>query len=199
MTKYISTLVLIFVAMATSAQVDSTLVDSVKVEPILYDNIEDDPHYTALREEHSRLLECEDSLRIVIAEARDNYSESRGDGEENTASNVYIEDILNHEKQMFDVRASRRAVVRNIAQIEQQYHLRDISNVGRVVAEDDYNVVRGDRAEHAQLVHNSIIAANIEKPMNVHEISPYRVYAVCENMPTNIGKQHPAIIDASET
>ena len=158
MTKYISTLVLMFVAMVASAQVDSTLVDSVKVEPILYDNIEDDPHYTALREEHSRLLECEDSLRIVIAEARDNYSESRGNGEENTASNVYIEDILSHEKQMFDVRASCRAVVRSIAQIEQQYHLRDIVNVGRVVAEDDYNIVRGDRAEHAQLVHNSIIA-----------------------------------------
>ena len=71
MTKYITTLLLLFVSVVAFALVDSTLVDSVKMEIEFYDTIDQDPRYMELCDKHSLLLDNEDSLRILIAEARD--------------------------------------------------------------------------------------------------------------------------------
>ena len=48
-------------------------------------------------------------------------------------------------------------------------------------------------------VHSSSSATTTENTMNVTDMSPERLYVLPENMLTNIGKQHPAVIDASDT
>lgn len=48
-------------------------------------------------------------------------------------------------------------------------------------------------------VHISMTATAIENMMNDTEVSPYRRYMLPENIVTNSGKQHPAVIDASDT
>lgn len=166
MTKHITTLLLLFVTTISSAQVDSTLVDSLAVdslrmEIVLYDTIDEDPHYVGLCEEHSALVDSEDSLRILIAETRDNYVNCKAEADGIDKVDEYATQILNYEKEIFDVRKRRREVVREIASMEQRYIIRDIRENGGNSEVDEYMSVRDDRAEHGQLIHNSIIARSL--------------------------------------
>lgn len=161
MKRYITTLLLLFVSTLTFAQVDSTLVDSVKVEIVLYDTIDDDPHYADLRDEYSRLVESDDSLRIVIAEARDNYMHYKGEANSEELVERYAAQIISSEKEIFDVRKSRRGVVNKIAAMEQRYILRDLSRTGGAGEKDDYINVRADKMEHRQLILNGVIARSL--------------------------------------
>ncbi|MBR4028320.1 MAG: hypothetical protein IKJ08_01895 [Alistipes sp.] len=161
MKRYITTLLLLFVSTLTFAQVDSTLIDSTRVEVVMYDSIENDPRYIALCEEHSSLLESEDSFRVMIAEARDNYLHSKGEVNATEEVEGYATQILNLEKEIFKVRTNRRRVVDDIAVLEQQYLVRDIKGGGESVYEDDYRSVKGDNTEHSRLILNSVIARSL--------------------------------------
>ena len=166
MTKHITTLLLLFATTMASAQVDSTLVDSLaldslRVEVIFYDTIDEDPHYVDLRDEHSALVDSEDSLRILIAEARDNYVHCRTEADAIDKIDDYAAQILDYEKEIFDVRKRRREVVYEIASMEQRYIIRDMEENCGESDENDYMSVRDDRAEHGQLIHNSVIARSL--------------------------------------
>ena len=166
MTKHITTLLLLFATTMASAQVDSTLVDSLaldslRVEVIFYDTIDEDPHYVDLREEHSALVDSEDSLRILIAEARDNYVHCRTEADAIDKIDDYAAQILDYEKEIFYVRKRRREVVYEIASMEQRYIIRDMEENCGESDENDYMSVRDDRAEHGQLIHNSVIARSL--------------------------------------
>lgn len=161
MREYISILLFLFIPSIVVAQVDSTLVDSVRVEVVMYDSMDEDPRYVELCDEHSRLLESEDELRVLIAEARDNYIHSRGEARTTEDVAQQEREILNYEKEIFEIRSQRRKVVDDIASIEQRYIVRDIKNSGTSSSENDYRSVRTDRVEHEQLVQNGVIARSL--------------------------------------
>lgn len=150
MARYIYTLLLLFVSTCAYAQVDTTL----------YDSMDDDPRYVELCDEHSLLSEREDSLRLLIAEVREGYLDAVGSVGRAGAENYALR-ILNLERELFDIRSRNRDVVRGIALVEQRYIINDIYSGVRDNDEDDYDNVRGDNTEHAQLVHNAIIARSL--------------------------------------
>ena len=161
MTKYITTLLLLFVSVVAFAQVDSTLVDSVKMEIEFYDTIDQDPRYMELCDKHSILLDNEDSLRILIAEARDSYIHYKGEVDSEAEVEIIASQIVDYEKEILTVRKSRRRVDYQIAAMEQRYIIRDMAKSGGADDKDDYLGVRNDKTEHEQLILNSVIARSL--------------------------------------
>ena len=184
MAKYIYTLLLLLVSTSLYAQVDTTL----------YGSIDDDPRYEELCEEHSTLREREDSLRLLLAEARERYFDVKGYVDDEELEN-YSSRILNLEQELFDVRSRHREVTRGIAHMEQRYIINTIYSGVSASEDDDYANVRSDNAEHDQLIHNSVIArslsagsyADLKQAQHEDELMPQLVEEYLANY-TRIGR-----------
>ncbi|MBO7263699.1 MAG: hypothetical protein J6U93_04155 [Alistipes sp.] len=150
MTKYIYTLLLLFVSTFAYAQVDTTL----------YSSVEEDPRYLSLCSEYDSLSQSEESAVESLAEARTDYIDAKSEGKSCAEVEKCATNILNIERELFDIRARRKGVAGRISQIEQRYILNEIyrgvkdESVGRDNAKDD-------RAESIQLIDNAIIERSL--------------------------------------
>lgn len=153
MTKYIYTLLLLLLSTYAFAQVDSTL----------YGSIEEDPHYLSLCGEHASLSQSEESVVERLAEARALYVAARSEGKSGVEIEKCGSNILNLERELFDIRARRRSVVGRIAHIEQRYILNEIYRGDADTRGDDANA-KDERAEQVQLIDNSVIERSLGAP-----------------------------------
>ena len=151
MTKYIHTLLLLFVSAFAYAQVDTTL----------YSRIDEDPRYKTLLDEHSAYVEQEDSLRSLILEARERYLELKsGNGSAVEIENLSSQ-ILNFEREVLDIRGRERHIVGCIANLEQRYILNQMGEGGSKTKDYSDSGIKGDNVEHEQLIQNAIIARSL--------------------------------------
>lgn len=151
MTRYIHTLLLLFVSTCAYAQVDTTL----------YSRIDEDPRYKTLLDENSAYVEQEDSLRSLILEARERYLELKsGNGSAVEIENISSQ-ILNFEREVLDIRTRQRHIVGSIANLEQRYIINHISEGGSEAKDYSNAGIKEDNVEHEQLIQNGIIARSL--------------------------------------
>lgn len=151
MTKYIHTLLLLFVSTVAFAQVDTTL----------YSRIDDDPRYGELLNKHSDYVEHEDSLSLLISEARERYLElKRADSSAVDIENISSQ-ILNFEREVLDIRTRQRHIAGSIANLEQRYIIKKMNEGGGKAKDYSYSQIKDDNVEHEQLIQNGIIARSL--------------------------------------
>ena len=150
MTKYIYTLLLLLVSTFAYAQVDSTL----------YGSVGEDPLYLSLCGEHTSLSQSEARIVERLAEAREAYVDAKSEGKSGAEVENCAANILNLERELFDIRARRRMVVGDIAQLEQRYIINDIY-AGSTTKSVDDSAAQRDMTEHAQLIENAIVERSL--------------------------------------
>lgn len=150
MTKYIHTLLLLFVSTFAFAQVDTTLCS----------HIEEDPRYATLLEERRICIEKEDSLRTLLDDVRERYTQLRSEGKSAAEVKNLSSQILNLEQEVLDIRARQRGVVSGIANLEQRYIVNQL-NGGGAVSCDGVTTAKTGSVEHPQLINNAIIARSL--------------------------------------
>lgn len=151
MAKYLYTLLLMMISTFAFAQVDTTL----------YSRMDDDPRYEELLSEHSLYTEQEDSLRLLILEARERYVELKSaNGCADQIENISSQ-ILNLEREVLNIRNHQRHVIGSIAKLEQSYIINKLRGGSSDIEVDDYSDIKSDRVEHEQLIQNGIIARSL--------------------------------------
>ena len=151
MTKYTHTLLLLFISTFAFAQVDTTL----------YSRIDDDPRYEALLNEYTIYVEREDSLRLLILEARERYAELKNTNSSAAKIENISSQILNFEQEVLDIRTRQRQVVGGIANLDQRYIINQINRGSGEVKDYSYSSIKEDNVEHEQLIHNGIVARSL--------------------------------------
>ena len=147
MTKYIHTLILLFVSTFAFAQVDSTL----------FRSLEEDPRYVQFVNEHSKLVQREDSFLLQISDARERYIELRSEKQDVDAVEKLTTQILNMEREVLDIRTRRHVIIGGIANLEQRYIVNQAYLGGNTKGNGNTDKVNGG-VEYGQLIQNSIIA-----------------------------------------
>lgn len=150
MTKYIHTLILLFVSTFAFAQVDSTL----------FRSLEEDPRYVQFVNEHSKLVQREDSLLLQISDARERYIELRSEKQDVDAVEKLTTQILNMEREVLDIRTRRHVIIGGIANLEQRYIVNQVYLGGNTKGNGNTDKVNGG-VEYGQLIQNSIIARSL--------------------------------------
>lgn len=149
MMKYLYTLVLLFVSTFVFAQVDSTLCN----------HIGEDPRYVDLMERHRVYGQREDSLRMLLTDARARYTELKENNHTKAELEKLSSQILNLEREVLDIRSRQRGVVSSIANLEQRYIINKKDGV--ISEESGSTEVKNVGVEHIRLINNEIITRSL--------------------------------------
>ncbi|MBO5801211.1 MAG: hypothetical protein J6R16_02950 [Alistipes sp.] len=156
MKKIYTTLLLIFAISAIAL---------ARFEEPEFPALERNERYMALKRDNTRLKEMEDSVQLLISEARQEFNNYREtDSVTREQIDHFTSFVLSLEQEVFDIRQQRGDVIIELNNLEQEYILTHM-----YAPERDSSSVKGGAdiieapIQHRELIKNSIFCENLSK------------------------------------